>query len=342
VAFLFSSSGTTGVSSVYPWSTNDELVLRKVAARCMKRVGVGPGDMSLVVAPFGMSIMWYCMINQYLAAGAGVVPLGTGPPDLIIGAMNSFPITAVATLPVIATRSIEFLKRSETSLVNNRLRHFHFGGDYLSNTRRRRIEKYFGVQCYDFYGLSEIFGPIAGECEEKDGLHLAVDYVLVEVVNPHTKEHVHEGETGVAVYTTLWTKAAPLLRFWSDDYVSITWERCKCGRTSPRIEYRGRPASGVIIRNRWIFAKDIEETVMSFPECSDEFEIKIEGTIEKPTARLYLEDSSHKIPIENIEDNLEKFLGIPVKTEIVSAGFFSRENVKQGIITDTRLIRASK
>jgi phenylacetate-CoA ligase len=282
------------------------------------------------------------MINQYLAAGAGVVPLGTGPPDFIIGAMNSFPITAVTTLPVIATRSIEFLKNSGTSLVSNRLRHFHFGGDYLSNARRRRVEKYFGVQCYDFYGLSEIFGPIAGECEEKNGLHVASDYVLVEVVNPHTKEHVREGEAGVAVYTTLWTKAAPLLRFWSDDYVSITWDRCRCGRTSPRIKYEGRPASGVIIRNRWIFAKNIEEIVMSFPECSDEFEIKIQGTIEKPTAKLYLEDSSHKIPIEEIEDNLEEFLGIPVKTEIVNTGFFSRENVKQGIITDTRLLGASK
>jgi len=336
IAFFFSSSGTTGSSTVYPWSTNDDLVLKEVAARCMKRVKVGPGDISLVLAPFGMPIMWYCMINQYLAAGAGVVPLGIVSPDRIMRAMSAFPITAITTVPVVGTRLFEFMKKNKIPLIKNRLRHFHFGGDYLSNARRRRIENYWGVECYDFYGLSEIFGPIAGECEEKNGLHLAVDYVLIEVIDPHTKQKVREGETGVAVYTTLWRKAAPLLRFWSDDYVSITWERCKCGCTSPRIRYEGRPIDGVTINNRWIFAKNIEETLLSFPEYSDEWGIKIEGIIEDSTAKLYLEGTPRKIPVEKIEESVADFLQIPVKAEIVRTGFFSREEVKPRRIADLR------
>jgi phenylacetate-CoA ligase len=336
IAFFFSSSGTTGSPSVYPWSTNDELVLRTVAARCMKRVGIGPGDISLVVAPFGMPIMWYCMINQYLAASAGVVPLGVEPPDIVIKAINAFPVTVVTTVPVIATRSIEFLKANKIQLTENKVRHFHFGGDYLSGARRRRIEDYFDVQCYDFYGLSEIFGPIAGECEEKNGLHLAADYVLVEVIDPCTKQPVQEGETGVAVYTTLWEKGAPLLRFWSDDYVSVTAERCRCGRTSPRIHYVGRPNVGAAIGNRRIFAKDIEDLVLSFPQVGDEWNMRIEGTMETPKARLCLENLGQEIPIKEIEEQLAGFLGIPVKLDTVAALSLPRENVKPQPIVDMR------
>lgn len=336
IAFFFSSSGTTGSSTVYPWSTKDDLVLREVAARCMERIGIGPGDISLMLAPFGMPIMWYCMINQYLAVGAGVVPLGITSPDNIIKAMSTFPITAITTVPVVGTRLFEFVNQNKMPLVKNRLRHFHFGGDYLSNARRRRIENYWGVKCYDFYGLSEIFGPIAGECEEQNGLHLAVDHVLVELIDPYTKEEVREGERGVAVFTTLWEKAAPLLRYWSDDYVSITWEKCKCGRTSPRIIYEGRPFDGVIINNRWVFAKNIEESLLLFPESSDEWGIKIKGTIDEPVAKLYLESTPYEIPIEKIEESLADLLQIPAKAEIVRPGFFLRSNVKPRRMADTR------
>jgi phenylacetate-CoA ligase len=336
IAFFFSSSGTTGSSTVYPWSIKDDLVLKEVAARCMKRVGVGPGDISLVLAPFGMPIMWYCMINQYLAADAGVVPLGIASPDSIVKTMSTFPITTITTVPVVGTRLFEFMKRNKIPLVKNRLRHFHFGGDYLSNARRHRVENYWGVDCYDFYGLSEIFGPIAGECKEKNGLHLAVDHVFIEVINPYTKEEVREGEIGVAVYTTLWEKAAPILRYWSDDYVSITWERCKCGRTSPRIMYEGRPIDGVTMNKRWIFAKNIEEILLSFSECSDEWGIKIDGTMDKPIAKLYLENSHYRIPVEKIKESLADMLQIPIKIEIVPIGFFSRNDVKPRRIVDMR------
>lgn len=342
IAFFFSSSGTTGSSTVSPWSTKDDLVLREVAARSMQRIGVGPGDISLVIAPFGMPIMWYCMINQYLATGAGVVPLGITSPDRIIKAMSTFPITAITTVPVAGTRLFEFMKKNKTPLVTNRLRHFHFGGHYLSNARRRRIENYWGVDCYDFYGLSEIFGPIAGECEEKNGLHFAVDHVFIEVIDPYTKEEVRKGEIGVAVYTTLWKKAAPLLRYWSDDYVSITWERCKCGRTSPRIIYEGRPIDGVTINKRWIFAKNIEEILLSFPKCSDEWGIKIEGTMEKPIAKLYLEDTHYRMPVKKIRENLADMLQIPIKTEIVPIGSFSRKNFKPRRIVDMRAYNLKK
>jgi len=336
IAFFFSSSGTTGQPSVYPWSNQDDLVLKEVSSRCMKRVGVGPGDISLVLAPFGMPIMWYCMITQYLATGAGVVPLGIASSSEIVKTMVSFPITSITTLPIVATRLFEFVSKNHITINTKRLRHFHCGGDYLSNARRRRIENYWNVDCYDFYGLSEIFGPIAGECEAKDGLHFAADYVIVEVIDPFTKKPVPEGEVGVAVYTTLWKKGAPLLRYWSDDYISITWKRCKCGRTSPRIIFKGRSIDSVTINHKKVFAKDVEEVLFSFPEVSDEWGVKIEGAAKQSITTVYIEKTSFDIPKEKIENKLSKLLGIPLRLEVIPSGSFSRENVKPRRIKDER------
>ena len=336
IAFFFSSSGTTGAPTVYSWSIQDDLILKEVSSRCMKRVGVCPGDISLVLAPFGMPIMWYCMITQYLATGAGVIPLGTVSSSEIVKVINEFPITSITTLPVVATRLFEFINKKGIAINAERLRHFHFGGDYLSNARRNRIENYWNVDCYNFYGLSEIFGPIAGECKAKEGLHFAADHVIIEVIDPKTKDPVPEGEVGVAVYTTLWKKAAPLLRYWSDDYVSITWEKCKCGRSCPRIIFKGRPINSVLINHKRIFAKDVEEILLSFPEVSDEWGMKIEGTAEESIAIVYVEETPFDISKEKVENKLNTLLGIPVKLETTPPGFFSRENVKPRRIRDER------
>lgn len=336
IVFFFSSSGTTGYPTVYPWSKRDDLVLKEVSARCMRRIGVGAGDISLILAPFGLPIMWYCMITQYLAVDAGVVPLGIASLNEIIKVMHSFPITSVTTLPVITTRLFEFIRKNNIIVNAERLRHFHCGGDYLSNARRNRIETYWNVDCYDFYGLSEIFGPIAGECEAKEGLHLAADYVIVEVIDPVTKEPVPEGEVGVAVYTTLWRKASPLLRYWSNDFISMTWEKCKCGRTSPRIIYKGRSEDSVIINHKRIFAKDIEEVLLSFPEVGDEWGVEIKGTTKQPIAIIYIEKTHLNIPKAEIEDRLVELMEIPVKLEIIQYGSFSRENVKPRRVKDER------
>jgi phenylacetate-CoA ligase len=335
VAFFFSSSGTTGDATIYPWSREDDLVLKEVSARCMKRIGVGPGDISLILAPFGMPIMWYCMMNQYLATGAGVVPIGAVPQEEILKVINEFPITSITTPPIIGTRLFEFMKMKKIPVPKNRLRYFHFGGDYLSNARRRRVENYWGVNGYDFYGLSEIFGPIAGECKEKSGLHFAADYILVEVIDPISKEPVPEGEVGVAVYTTLWKKGAPLLRYWSDDYISITWEKCKCGRSSPRIFFKGRPINSTTINSRRIFAKDIEEILLSPPEASDEWAMRIEELRGETIAKIYLENTGSGIPMKKIQQELANWLKIPVEIEIVPFGSIPRRDLKP-----KRIIRA--
>jgi len=344
IAFFFSSSGTTGMRTLYPLSRKDIVVFEEVASRIMRRVGIKPGDIALVLSPFGMSAMGYYMTSQYLTVGAGVVPLGITSFEDIAKALKTFPVTAMATLPIVVSRLSEFLtyKYKGISFLKH-MRQFHLGGDYLSDARRQRIEEYWKADCLNFYGLSEIFGPIAGECPEKDGLHLAADYILTEVIDPETKEPVSDGEVGVAVYTTLWDKGAPLLRFWSDDCVALTYERCRCGRTSPRIYYKGRLTNSPIIKGKRIFIKDIEETLLSFPELGNEWRIKISGTSDQSKAIVYIERRPWKRISAEVLNKLKHEHGeqmrIPIEVEAVPFGTFPRKDLKPARITDVRVLK---
>lgn len=44
-----------------------------------------------------------------------------------------------------------------------------------------------GVEIYDMYGLTEIYGPGTGvSCAEHDGMHMLDEMLLYEVIDPHT------------------------------------------------------------------------------------------------------------------------------------------------------------
>ena len=56
---------------------------------------------------------------------------------------------------------------------------------------RRRIASELGVQLYDIYGLTEVYGPGIGmSCEHECGMHYWDDYVYFEIIDPKTGELV--------------------------------------------------------------------------------------------------------------------------------------------------------
>ena len=72
-------------------------------------------------------------------------------------------------------------------------------------------------------------------------MHIRENDLLVEIVNPRTKESLKEGEIGEVLITTLSRKAMPLIRYATGDISSITTGNCPCKSILKRlnkIEYR--------------------------------------------------------------------------------------------------------
>lgn len=103
----------------------------------------------------------------------------------------------------------------------------------LSGDVRAYLSDTFHCPVINDYGSGET-GPIAYECEF-GGMHLMADNLLVEIVNCDGN-HAKDGEQGEVVVTELNNYATPLIRYNIKDVVTMTSEKCECGRGLPLIK----------------------------------------------------------------------------------------------------------
>ena len=117
--------------------------------------------------------------------------------------------------------------------------------EVLTEYHRKLFGEVFSTRVFNEYGSGEL-GSIAHECEE-GSLHVSAENMIVEAIDG--ERPCKTGETGELVITELNNLAAPLIRYRTGDFASLSSEQCKCGRTLPVIRnLLGR--SYDILRNR--------------------------------------------------------------------------------------------
>ena len=144
----------------------------------------------------------------------------------------------------------------------------------LPHDRADMIEA-FGPAVFDTYGCREVM-MIAAECEAHDGMHLAMENLIVEIVVTENgiERPAREGEAGEVVITDLHNFAMPFIRYANGDVATAgTTRRCACGRTLPRIQAvqgrvsetlrdgAGAAVSGIAIS---FLVQDLGESVRQF------------------------------------------------------------------------------
>src|SRR5207245_2186683 len=111
-------------------------------------------------------------------------------------------------------------------------------------------------------------------CDARVGLvHVNEDYVYPEVLD-EAGGPVKPGERGELVFTSLYRKAMPLIRYRTRDVVQVADRRCPCGRTLVAFE------GGVLarlddmkkIRGVIVYPRRVEELVRPHTDV-DEFQI---------------------------------------------------------------------
>jgi phenylacetate-CoA ligase len=110
-----------------------------------------------------------------------------------------------------------------------RLKFLLAGGENISETSRRMVEETWGAPLYLNYGQTESFGALGAECPMKTGYHRNDLYFLFEVRDADPNGY------GELVYTTLSTRAMPLIRYRSSDLTRLVDDSCACGIRMGRI-----------------------------------------------------------------------------------------------------------
>ncbi|MFR6496654.1 MAG: phenylacetate--CoA ligase family protein, partial [Ruminococcus sp.] len=86
-----------------------------------------------------------------------------------------------------------------------RLKKGVIGSERWSQKMRDRISGELGIELYDIYGLTEIYGPGIGiSCKENCGMHYWDDYISGS--STVTGENLPDGEIGVSHHT--WSRKA--------------------------------------------------------------------------------------------------------------------------------------
>jgi len=176
---------------------------------------------------------------------------------------------------------------------------------------RKLLEESFAIKACDIYGLSEVMGPgVAIECHEaQDGLHIAEDHFIVEVINPDTLEPVADGEEGELVFTSLTKEAFPVIRYRTGDIASITREKCKCGRTTVRMSrVKGRIDDMLIVRGVNVFPSEIEHYLIKVDELAPHYQVHLKRKDNLDIVELHVEinESIYQTLNQNMENETIK------------------------------------
>jgi len=237
VVRLHASGGTGGAAVVMGYTRNDLKTWANLNARTMVASGLTSDDVVQITFDYGLLTGAFGVHQGAERLGAAVIPMSSGNSKRQIKIMQDYKATVLVATPTYALHLADALMEAGVNTSALSLRTALVGGEPWSDAMRKQIEERLHVTATDNYSVSEVMGPgIAGECLERDGLHVNEDHFLVEVVDPRTLERVNPGVPGELVVTTLTKEAFPLVRYRTRDLTQLVAEPCRCGRTSVRLK----------------------------------------------------------------------------------------------------------
>ena len=347
VVRLHTSSGTTGKPKAIFFSKKDVDRAAELIARCLIMTGIKKDDVLQNMMTYGLFTGALVMHYGAEKVGVLVIPAGPGNTKRQIALMQDFKTTTLHLTPSYALYLASVM--GNEGMVPKRdlsLRRAYLGSEPYSEETRNKIEKFFGIDVYNSYGLSEMNGPgVAFECAEKNGMHLWEDNFIMELIDPDTGEKVPEGEKGELVLTTLCREAMPILRYRTRDIVTIIPGKCKCGRTHRRISrIIGRSDDMIIIRGVNIFPQQIERVLMGIKAVAQNYQIVLEA-YDHITVRVEISKDlfdgrvEHLVNLQNeITEKLRSEILVKPKVELLEPGTLPVTEGKATRVIDKRTL----
>lgn len=342
VVRIHSSSGTTGTPVIIPYTQKDVDDWAIMFARCYETAGITKKDRIQITPGYGL---WTAGIGFQAGCeklGAMAIPMGPGNTEKQLKMMVDMGTTVITATSSYALLLAEEIKKRNLK-DKLKLKKGVFGSERWGEKMRKRIHDELGIELYDVYGLTEIYGPGIGiNCECESGIHYWDDYIYIEIIDPETGETVPDGEEGEIVITTLVKEGAPLLRFRTHDLSRIIPDKCKCGRCYPRIDIiRGRSDDMFKVHGVNMFPNQVEDILKQIDGASSEYTITIahDDDINKDVMLITVEGEgrvSFDEMAKQIKELFKSLVGMSPKVIVVPIGTLPRSEKKTKRVTDLR------
>ncbi len=345
VVRLHASSGTTGKMTVVGYTANDISMWADLAARALTIAGADRNDIVHVGYGYGLFTGGLGLHYGGERLGATVVPASAGNTRRQIELLQDFGATVLCCTPSYSLLIAE--QAAEAGADLGRLRLGVLGAEPWSEEMRSEIEARLGTTALDIYGLSEVMGPaVAMECPAKQGMHLAEDHFLPEVVDPETGAGLADGETGELVLTCMTKEALPLLRYRTGDLTRLSRGQCDCGRTTARMgKPLGRTDDMLIVRGVNVFPSQIEAELLQVEGLEPQYELHLErgeSQLDELTVRVEASEGLlgdrdvYGIVGRTLSAKLQSALGLGCRVEVVAPRQLPRSEGKAVRVVDNR------
>lgn len=343
------SSGTTGVATVGAYTERDLRIWGECFARGIEYADGGPDDICHVCYGYGLFTGGLGAHYGCISAGCTTIPMSAGNTERQIRVLKEMGSTIICCTPSYAMHIAD----TAIEMGVDPARDFHLragihGAEPFSDNFRAELERKLNYKVLDVYGLTETMGPgVAIECMEQNGLHLAEDHFIAEIIDPSTGEVLPDGEWGELVITTVDREASPVVRYRTRDITRIIPGECACGRTHRRIDrLHGRTDDMLIIRGVNVFPRQIEDVMKTFSQVSSWYQIEV-GTDHRSLDVVTLKaevnpgfDVDDMAGIENLQKRMQaamkSALSVGVKVRLVEPKSIPRSEGKARRVIDTR------
>ncbi len=342
---IHASSGTTGKPTVVGYTKGDIDTWSGLLARSLRASGVRPGDKLHNAFGYGLftgGLGWHYGAERL---GATVVPVSGGATERQVMLIDDFRPDVLLVTPSYALVIADAFEAMGLDPAASSLRLLIGGAEPWSEGLRVEIERRFGVDAYDSYGLSEVIGPgVAQECAGDKG-HLTVweDHFLIEIVDPETGAVLPEGATGEAVFTTLTKEGMPVVRYRSRDLTRFLSP--SGGRPMRRIErVMRRSDDTLVIRGVTVYPSQIEAILTGDPRLSAHYVVEVrrgagrrdELTVRVETRPETAEAADSSVIGRHAEHLIKTHAGVTVRVEVVDPGTIERSQGKATRVIDLR------
>jgi len=340
VVRIHSSSGTTGKPIIIPYTRKDVANWAEMMARCFIMAGVTKRDRVQVTPGYGL---WTAGIGFQAGVehiGAMAIPTGAGNTEKQLEMMldlQTTVLTATASYGLFLAEEIQRRGLKDRLALRVGL----LGSERWGDKMRQRIEELLGIETFDIYGLTEIYGPGIGlDCRFHEGIHIWTDFLLLEIIDPATGQQLPPGEPGELVITTLTKEGMPLLRYRTHDLTCLKVEACPCGSPFPMIDrVLGRTDDMVKIKGVNIYPGQVDYVLHLTPGAGSEYQLIL--TRDQGKDRLlvkieFLPGYKGDIVAAECRRQIKNRIGILADVEAVPLGDLPRSEKKTRRVYDYR------
>ncbi|MCL4314082.1 MAG: phenylacetate--CoA ligase [Actinobacteria bacterium] len=335
---IHASSGTTGKRTVCAYTVRDIADWADQFARCFTTAGVTSKDRVQVMVGYGL---WTAGAGFQAGAervGALVIPAGPGNLDLQLELIMDFGTTticATSSFALLLAETVEARGLTGSLPISKGI----FGSERWGERMRERIESLLGIETFDIYGLTELYGPGVGiECTEHDGIHYWSDYYYIEIVDPVSGVPLPPGEEGEVVVTTLRKEGMPLIRYRTRDLSRLCTTECKCGSPFPRLaRLSGRTDDMVKVRGVAVFPSQVESIIDRVEGVGPEYQLHLHWDPERGDVMVVRIEANEMPGLrEKLIHELHEGLSLHPEVELLPYGSLPRTERKAKRVFDHR------